>query len=88
MPRRCRICPPGLPVHLVQRGNNRQVCFAADADMKAYAHWLHAGAVRFGVDIRDALNTGLVLGNDRFKQEAEKLTSQRQHHVKRESEPR
>ena len=51
MPRRRRFCPPGLPVHVVQRGNNRQVCFAADADMKAYAHWLHAGAVRFGVDI-------------------------------------
>jgi putative transposase len=51
MPRRRRICPPGLPVHVVQRGNNRQVCFASDADMKAYAHWLHEGANKFGVDV-------------------------------------
>ena len=33
MPRRKRICPAGYPVHIVQRGNNRQICFAADADM-------------------------------------------------------
>ena len=51
MPRRRRQCPPGLPVHVVQRGNNRQVCFASDADMKAYAHWLYEGAVKFGVDV-------------------------------------
>ncbi len=51
MPRRRRLCPPGLPVHVVQRGNNRQVCFASDADMKAYANWLHEGADKFGVDV-------------------------------------
>ena len=51
MPRRRRICPPGLPVHVVQRGNNRQVCFASDADMKAYANWLHEGSRKFGVDV-------------------------------------
>lgn len=51
MPRRRRCCPPGLPVHVVQRGNNRQVCFASDADMKAYANWLREGAVKFGVDV-------------------------------------
>ena len=51
MPRRHRLCPPGLPVHVVQRGNNRQVCFASVADMKAYANWLHEGADKFGVDV-------------------------------------
>jgi len=51
MPRRHRQCPPGLPVHAVQRGNNRQVCFASDADMKAYAHWLHEGADKFRVRV-------------------------------------
>jgi len=35
----------------VQRGNNRQVCCASDADMQAYAHWLHEGANKFGVDV-------------------------------------
>ena len=51
MPRRRRICPPGLPVHVVQRGNNRQIFFASDADMKAYANWLREGADKFGVSL-------------------------------------
>lgn len=38
-------------------------------------------------DIRDALNTGLVLGNVRFRQEVERLTGQRQHHLKRGPKP-
>lgn len=49
MPRRKRNCPPGLPVHVVQRGNNRQTCFASDSDLAAYAHWLFEGATQFGV---------------------------------------
>ena len=51
MPRRRRHCPPGLPVHIVQRGNNRQVCFADESDLKAYANWLLAGAEKFGVNV-------------------------------------
>ena len=51
MPRRRRVCPPGLPVHVVQRGNNRQVCFADDSDLKAYAHWLREAAERYSVAI-------------------------------------
>jgi putative transposase len=38
MPRRLWFCPAGMPVHVVQRGNNRQVCFAKEADMAAYAN--------------------------------------------------
>jgi putative transposase len=34
-------------------------------------------------DIRHALNTGLALGNDRFRSEVEQLTGQRQRHLKR-----
>ena len=51
MPRKRRVCPPGLPVHVVQRGNNRQVCFADDADLKAYAHRLREGAEKYGVEV-------------------------------------
>ncbi len=51
MPRNLRKCPVGLPVHVIQRGNNRQVCFAAESDLKAYAHWLGEGATKFGVEI-------------------------------------
>lgn len=51
MPRKRRCCPPGLPVHIIQRGNNRQACFADDSDLKAYAHWLSEGSDKHGVDI-------------------------------------
>lgn len=51
MPRRPRLCPAGIPQHVVQRGNNRQVCFASDEDLKAYAHWLHEGAQKCHVKV-------------------------------------
>ncbi len=51
MPRRARFCPAGLPVHLIQRGNNRQVLFTCDADLAAYANWLADGAERYGVSV-------------------------------------
>jgi phage tail sheath protein FI len=40
MARLKRICPPGIPQHIIQRGNNRQVCFASEEDFTVYAHWL------------------------------------------------
>jgi len=45
-------------------------------------------STQFITGIREALHTGLVLGNDRFKQEVKKLTGQRQHHLKRGAQPR
>lgn len=51
MPRRARFCPAGYPVHLIQRGNDRQAIFTCDADLAAYAHWLVEGAERFGVSV-------------------------------------
>ena len=36
MPRRPRLVIPGVPVHLVQRGVDRQACFFDDADRRAY----------------------------------------------------
>lgn len=40
MPRRPRIHLPGVPVHLVQRGHNREACFFTDEDYLAYRTWL------------------------------------------------
>ena len=40
MPRRARISLPNVPLHLIQRGNNRQVCFFADEDYRIYLDWL------------------------------------------------
>lgn len=51
MPRQARFCPAGLPVHLIQRGNNRQAIFTCNDDLAAYAHWLAEGAERFGVSV-------------------------------------
>ena len=51
MPRRPRCLPVGIPAHIVQRGNNRQVCFTSDHDMAAYAKWLADGAKKFDLAI-------------------------------------
>ncbi|MDP3539309.1 MAG: transposase [Azonexus sp.] len=40
MPRRPRLCVPEVPVHIIQRGNNRQACFFADEDYRFYLDWL------------------------------------------------
>ncbi len=40
MPRRPRIHLDGQPLHLVQRGHNREPCFFAEEDYHSYLHWL------------------------------------------------
>jgi putative transposase len=45
------VCPVGIPQHVIQRGNNRQVCFASEQDFAAYANWLKAYAKKFQVDL-------------------------------------
>ena len=40
MPRRPRIHLDNVPLHIVQRGHNRQPCFFAEEDYLAYLHWL------------------------------------------------
>jgi putative transposase len=40
MPRRPRLILPGVPLHLIQRGNNRQACFFDEDDRHAYLKWL------------------------------------------------
>lgn len=48
MPRRPRLMLPGVPVHIIQRGNNRQACFVADEDYGAYLNWLEEYAGKCG----------------------------------------
>ena len=45
MPRRSRIIVPNVPLHIIQRGNNRQPCFFHDSDYKNYLDWLEEYAV-------------------------------------------
>lgn len=40
MPRRARLRLAGLPLHVIQRGNNRTACFFADEDYSLYLHHL------------------------------------------------
>jgi putative transposase len=51
MARLPRLCPIGIPQHIIQRGNNRQVCFASEDDFIAYAHWLTEYAQEFNVKV-------------------------------------
>lgn len=46
MPRRPRLVLPNVPLHLIQRGNNRQACFFADEDYRFYLEWLAEHARR------------------------------------------
>ena len=38
MPRLPRLSPIGVPQHIIQRGNNRQVYFNNDEDISVYAN--------------------------------------------------
>lgn len=49
MPCRPRLLLPNVPLHLIQRGNNRQVCFVADEDF--YLDWLGEYAGKTGCRI-------------------------------------
>ncbi|HHH42564.1 MAG TPA: transposase [Gammaproteobacteria bacterium] len=51
MTRLPRICLPGMPQHVIQRGNNRQACFASEKDFAAYARWLREYAERYRVEL-------------------------------------
>lgn len=40
MARLPRIGPLGIPLHIIQCGNNRQVCFASEQNLTVYTHFL------------------------------------------------
>lgn len=44
MPRRPRILLADYPLHIVQRGINREPCFFAEEDYQCYLHWLEEAA--------------------------------------------
>ena len=51
MPRRARLSVAGIPWHIIQRGNNRSVCFYAEQDYRFYLDRLEGLARRFGCAI-------------------------------------
>ena len=40
MPRRPRLVVPNIPLHIIQRGKNRQACFYSDDDYIFYLEYL------------------------------------------------
>jgi putative transposase len=48
MPRRARIAVPGIPWHIIKRGNNRNACFFGEADYRYYLETLAEQADRYG----------------------------------------
>lgn len=51
MARLPRLDVPGVAQHVIQRGNNRNVCFASEQDFSAYANWLHEYSIIHNVEI-------------------------------------
>ncbi|MFT7460666.1 MAG: putative transposase [Planctomycetota bacterium] len=51
MPRLPRLNPIGIPQHIIQRGNNRQVCFTTNEDVAVYANCLFDYAMDYEVHI-------------------------------------
>lgn len=51
MPRPGRIEVPGVPLHVVQRGNNRLACFFGDLDRRFYLKCLAEASVARGCEI-------------------------------------
>ena len=51
MPRRARLRFAGVPLHIIQRGNNRTACFFAEQDYRFYLHHLGELAQRLGCGV-------------------------------------
>jgi putative transposase len=51
MPRRGRIALAGVPMHVIQRGNNRSACFVTEEDRAFYLFHLGKGLARFGCEL-------------------------------------
>ncbi len=51
MARLKRLNPPGFTQHIIQRGNNRQICFASEEGFSAYLGWLEEYSKKYGMDI-------------------------------------
>lgn len=52
MPRRPRLSIAGIPWQIIQRGNNRSVCFNAEGGYRRYLDTLSDQSRRFGCAIQ------------------------------------
>lgn len=68
MARLPRICLPGIPQHIIQRGNNRQACFASEEDFAAFDHWLTEYSSKYHV----AIHAWVFMTNQSFYSDPER----------------
>ena len=47
MPNRARLTLAGIPLHIIQRGNNRSACFYSDEDYHYYLNRLKEQATKY-----------------------------------------
>lgn len=59
MPRHPRVVFPEVPLHIIQRGNNRQPCFSGDTDRQVYLSMLSAHSLDSSCD----LHAYVLMGN-------------------------
>jgi len=50
MARRPRLYLPNCPLHIIQRGNNRDACFRDDSDYKVYLNFMRETAAQYRVE--------------------------------------
>ena len=90
MPRKARMFLPGVPCHVVSRGNNRQACFYGNDDYgfylesrcRAYRE-LFSTALDTSVvhDIQRASTFSMPLGTSRFQEQIEQALSRKLGHA-------
>jgi putative transposase len=51
MARKARVLLPGVPLHIIQRGHNRQQCFFDHGDYLVYLDWLRKYCGQMGVSL-------------------------------------
>ena len=84
MPRRPRLDQPGLPQHVIERGNHRGACFFADDDYCCDLHWLSKAAGDHGVAVHAyglPSSLGLVSATGAFGKSLKRLSRLRRRAV-------
>ena len=51
MARLPRLCPMGIPQHVIQRGNNKRICFTTNTDVAVYSYWLYEYSLTYDVEV-------------------------------------
>ncbi len=51
MARLLRVSSVGVAQHIIQRGNNRQICFGNEEDIIAYVTWLKEYSKKYHVEV-------------------------------------